>query len=186
VEGPHKITVLPPPMITRDANRGISLDTVIIPVSIIYSAISYLKMSLSGLEQLAKLEREFDQNLKANIRGTAYVRISQLSFPNPLRQIDPKIVDKIKRDFGKEGCLVHQQGCSIPAVLNEDEFRICLENLGVSLESFKTNSPNSPPRFELPINAKLPCLHGQHRIRAAAEYLPPEERWWMVDLYGEG
>jgi hypothetical protein len=155
-------------------------------VRILYSAISYLKMSLSGPEQLAKLEREFDQNLKANIRGTAYVRISQLSFPNSLRQIDPKIVDKLKRDFGKEGCLVHQQGCSIPAVLNEDEFRICLGKLGVGPESFKTNSPNSPPRFELSVNAKLPCLHGQHRIRAAAEYLPPEERWWMVDLYGEG
>jgi hypothetical protein len=62
-------------------------------------------------------------------RGTAYVRISQLSFPNPFRRIDPKIVDKLKRDFGKEGCLVHQQGCSIPAILNEDEFRIGLGKL---------------------------------------------------------
>jgi hypothetical protein len=162
------------------------MDTVIMSVRILYSAISFLRMSFSGPEQLAKLEREFDQNLKANKRGTAYVRISQLSFPNPLRRIDRKIVDKLKRDFGKEGCLVHQQGCSIPAVLDEDEFRIGLEKLSASPESFKANSPNSPPRFELSINAKLPCLHGQHRIHAAAEYLPPEDRWWMVDLYGQG
>jgi len=33
-------------------------------------------MNFSGLEQLAKLEREFDQNLKANKRGIAYVQIS--------------------------------------------------------------------------------------------------------------
>ena len=158
----------------------------IMSVRILYSAVSFLRMNFSGPEQLAKLEREFDQNLKANKRGTAYVRILQLSFPNPLYRIDRKIVDKLKQDFGKEGCLVHQQGCSIPAVLDKDEFRIGLEKLNTSPESFKANSPNSPPRFELSINAKLLCLHSQHRICIAAEYLPPEDRWWIVDLYRQG
>ncbi|PWW72046.1 hypothetical protein C7212DRAFT_38371, partial [Tuber magnatum] len=30
------------------------------------------------------------------------------------------------------------------------------------------------------------CLHGQHRILAANQYLEPDSRWWEVDLYDKG
>ena|ERR1700738_4354542 len=102
--------------------------------------------------------------------------ILQLSFLNPLRLINWKIVDNLKRDFRKEGCLIHKHDYLILIVINKDEFRIGLNKLGVSLKSFKANLLNSPLRFKLLINAKLLCLYSQHRACTAAKYLPPKNR----------
>jgi hypothetical protein len=143
-------------------------------------------MNYGGLEFLAKLEQDFAKSKIRHLKGSARVRLSSLVFYNPFRPIDTELKDSLKRDFKAEGCLQHEIDCSIPALIDNASFLSALEALNVSAESFKSLSNNHPTKFELPANLQLKCLHGQHRIAAAAEYLPYGDKWWLVDIYGEG
>lgn len=143
-------------------------------------------MNRLGLELLASLEQEFAESKIHHLKGTARVRLSQLQFLNPIRPVDLKIVNALKRDFKAEGCLQHEVGFSVPALIDNASLSSALAVLGISAESFKATSAINPAEIEFPNNVKLDCLHGQHRIIAAAEFLPLGDRWWLVDIYGEG
>jgi len=143
-------------------------------------------MSRLGLELLASLERKFAESKARHLYGTARVRLSQLIFLDPIRPIDIKITTSIKRAFKAEGCLQHEADYSVPAILNHTCLQSALATLAVSLEGFKAALTAKPLIFELPSNLQLQCLHGLHRTHAATEYLPPGDRWWLVDIYSEG
>ena len=144
------------------------------------------KMNHLGLELLASLERNFAESKILHLKGSLRVRLSQLQFLHPIRPIDPTIIKALRRDFKAEGCLQHEVDCSIPAIIDDASLKSALAMLNVSAETFKSISTGHPTKFELPSNLKLKCLHGQHRILAASEYLPAGDRWWLVDIYGEG
>jgi len=143
-------------------------------------------MNRHGLELLASFEQQFSDSKSLHLKGTARVRLSQLSFPNPIRPVEPEVLKTLKRDFKAEGCLQQDSNFSLPAIIDNDSLKLVLEGLQVSLEHFKAASKVSPAKFELPHNVQLACLHGQHRVIAATEHLPPGDRWWLVDLYGQG
>jgi len=133
-------------------------------------------MNRLGLELLASLEQQFTDSKSLNLKGTARVRLSQLSFPDPIRPIEPEVVKALERDFKAEGCLQQDSNFSLPAIIDDDSLKLALEGLSVSLEHFKASSKLSPAKFELPHNIHLACLHGQHRVIAATEHLPPGDR----------
>ena len=62
-------------------------------------------MLLLGLKLLVSLEKAFADSKALYFRGTLYVRLLQLNFPDPIRTIDEKLVVSLKRDFKAEGCL---------------------------------------------------------------------------------
>jgi hypothetical protein len=66
----------------------------------VFSTINHL-----GLELLALLERNFADSKIRHLKGTARVRLSQLLFLNPIRLINVKVVNTLKRDFKVEGYL---------------------------------------------------------------------------------
>ena len=143
-------------------------------------------MNGPGLELLASLEQQFVESKTRYLKGKARVRLSQLSFPNPIRPIDPKLVEVLKRNFKGEGCLHQDSTFSLPAIIDDDSLKLALEGLQVSADHFKAASILSPAKFELPQNIQLACLHSQHRVAAAAELLGPGDKWWLVDIYGQG
>jgi hypothetical protein len=55
----------------------------------------------------------------------------------------------------------------------------------VSQRSLLTNDPTRLPDLKF-ATGQLRALHGRHRVQAAAEVLPPADRWWTVDLYLDG
>lgn len=143
-------------------------------------------MNRPGLELLASLEQQFSESKTLHLKGKAKVRLSQLSFADPIRPIDRSLVDGLKRDFKSEGCLHGDSNFSIPAVIDESSLTLITQGLNISQEDFKTASILCPGKFELPENIQLNCLHGQHRVVAASEHLSPGDRWWLVDIYGYG
>ena len=143
-------------------------------------------MNGPGLELLASLEQQFVKSKSLNLKGKARVRLTQLLFPNPIRPIDPKLVKVLKRNFKGEGCLQQDSTFSLPAIIDDDSLKLALEGLDVSADHFKAASILSPAKFELPHSIQLACLHGQHRVAAAAELLDPGNKWWLVDIYGQG
>ncbi|KFY22991.1 hypothetical protein V493_06178 [Pseudogymnoascus sp. VKM F-4281 (FW-2241)] len=58
-----------------------------------------------------------------------------------------------------------------------------LHALEVSAEKLLTNSADPYPEVRLPLGFQRRCLYGRHRVLAAREVLPPQERWWTVDIY---
>ena len=142
-------------------------------------------MASSGLSLLAALEKQFAESKDRNFLGTARVRLSQLSFPDPIRPLDKKLILALERDFKAEGCLQHERECSIPAIIDDSGFAHILVRLNINAETFKATSACHPDRFEFPDNFQLHCLHGLHRTHAAKKYLPVKDRWWLVDLYSD-
>ena len=143
-------------------------------------------MNGPGLELLASLEQQFVESKTLHLKGKARVRLSQLSFPNPIRPIDPKLVKVLKRNFKGEGCLQQDSIFSLPAIIDDNSLTLALEELDVSADRFKADSILSPAKFELPHNIQLACLHGQHRVAAAKQLLGSGNKWWLVDIYGQG
>lgn len=134
-------------------------------------------------DSLTARELGISKDKVAKYRGTAKILLENLSFPHPYRQIDRKIIDRLKRDFEGEGCLKLTN--RIPAIIDDATLDVVLHELQVGTEDFRAGSSEDPPQFALG-HAQLECLHGQHRILAAEEFLCRSQKWWIVDLFSTG
>jgi hypothetical protein len=133
------------------------------------------------------LGQQIVESKAANFKGTARVDISFLSFPYSIRpNYDKNRVADIIRIFEKQGCIYLDPDLHIPAIIDDKTLQDAMSNAGVSLEELKRNGGYKPPELTFPSGFMLECLHGQRRVIAAAQYLPPEKRWWVVALYGPG
>jgi Protein of unknown function (DUF3723) len=140
-------------------------------------------MERQNQDQLTEREQRISRDKLAKYKGTAQVPIENLDFPHPYRQIDASIIERLKRDFEGEGCI--RTTNRIPAVIDGTTLQAQLQKLTLETEIFRAGSSENPPRLSLG-STKLECLHGQHRILAAREFLDASERWWIVDLFGTG
>jgi hypothetical protein len=131
-------------------------------------------------------EQRISKDKLVKYKGTALISIAHLDFPHPCRQIDRKIIEQLKRDFEGEGCVREEPTNRIPAIIEDRTLQAGLEKLVTSVNNFKATSKDDPPKLYLARDVKLECLHGQHRILAAKEFLAPSQRWWVVDLYSAG
>jgi hypothetical protein len=140
-------------------------------------------MEAQAPEILTAREQRISRDKIEKYKGTARVFIEHLTFPHPCRQVDSKIVERLKRDFEGEGCLKTTN--RIPAIIDDTTLQAELQKLAIDSEDFRAGSSEDPPRLSLGL-VQLECLHGQHRILAAKEFLIPSQRWWIVDLYSTG
>jgi Protein of unknown function (DUF3723) len=129
-------------------------------------------------------EERISADKLAKYRGSARVSIEHLEFPHPCRQIDTKVIKRLIRDFEGEGCI--KETNRIPAIIDDSTLYAGLKKLAMSAESFKTVSNSAPPWLDLQPDMKVECLHGQHRILAAQQFLAASKRWWIVDFYSTG
>jgi hypothetical protein len=133
---------------------------------------------------LAAREQRISNDKRAKYRGSAQVSIEHLDFPHPCRNIDTKVIERLIRDFEGEGCI--QETNRIPAIIDDSILHAGLRKLAMTPESFKADSNSAPPRLDLQSDMRVECLHGQHRILAAKQFLAPSRRWWIVDFYSTG
>ena len=92
------------------------------------------------------------------------------------RGLDAKNVTRLIEIFKLEGCRRLEVEHHIPARKSQEEFN------QLYLEAGGRISEDSEP-FPLKPSWNLIYLHGKHRIGAAKEYLHPDDKWWVVDLY---
>lgn len=131
-------------------------------------------------------------------KGSALVRFEYLNWneyleQNEAKRPDPEHVEHIKRIFRKEGCRRLQVRRHIPAVVDQHRLDVALEDAqrkgrwktGTLPSNVATiDTQDGYPELEFP--GGIECLHGRHRIQAGREWLPPTEKWWIVDLYLSG
>ena len=140
------------------------------------------KMLKSGF---ADREERLATEGRLKYRGTARIGLEVLHFKwNEPREPNEKSLEKLKNCFEKGQCdrLTRNH---IPAVIDQSHLDDVLQASKVSAERLLTNT-DPHPELKFPAGYQLRCLHGRHRVLAAREVLPPQERWWTVDIYLAG
>jgi len=134
--------------------------------------------------RLQNRERALAVERSLKYRGTARVEIEVLYFP-PLKTRGPKSgeknVERLKGVFRRKGVLPEPIPHHIPAVTDRRVLDVALRGSEVSAEQLWAGPPYK--KLEFPPDYRLECLRGQSRTLAAAQILPAEERWWIVDLF---
>jgi len=115
--------------------------------------------------------------------GFARVDLSQLSFKDSMRrdhrEESHKATARLLRVFRLEGCKRFELENFIDAVIPLQVFEEAIAPADASIFHDATNVRQLRPR--LPVE----CQNGLHRVAAAREYLPFNDRWWIVRLYSQ-
>jgi hypothetical protein len=115
--------------------------------------------------------------------GTARVDISCLKFLEG-RQIDNRIVQDLVRGFQQVRCRRYDPDNFIPVLITESNFQRALRVSDINQTALKNSSQDGSFYFlKTAKNQKLVCAHGRHRIKAAEQFLDPNDRWWPVKLF---
>ncbi|PGG98898.1 hypothetical protein GX51_06545 [Blastomyces parvus] len=116
-------------------------------------------------------------------QGTAKINLSQIAFhPSLSRELDQKNVERLCEIFNKNGCRRLDIQHHVTAVVSQQHLANALHAAHVTAHALMTNPPDRYPQLQFP-TGQIRCLHGQHRLKAGEELLPPSDQWWTVDIY---
>lgn len=116
--------------------------------------------------------------------GCVRVALERLDFTrSSARPLDRSNVARLVSSFELGGCLRHDACYHVPAVMDDGLLRRSVLDGGASMNDLRSHDPSVWPRLALPVGVQVQCLHGQHRIAAARQYLLGQDRWWVIDVY---
>ncbi|KAF1964839.1 hypothetical protein BU23DRAFT_363413, partial [Bimuria novae-zelandiae CBS 107.79] len=131
-------------------------------------------------------ERRIATERILKLRGAARVKIEVLHFPHDpknSRDVDDEHTEKLttllKAENEQE---ISQFRSRVPAIIDQHQLEDAIAASGISAE--RLLDPRECPELDFPAGFQLKCLHGQHRIKAAANIHPGSR--WVVDLYLAG
>ncbi|KAL5333673.1 hypothetical protein BJX70DRAFT_48849 [Aspergillus crustosus] len=134
------------------------------------------------MDLLTDTERQLTAERLLKYQGTAKINLDQISLqPLMSRELDQKNVERLRDIFAKDGCQRLDIRNHVTAIVSRRHLGRACHAVGLTAEELKTYQPQYP---HLSFRGhQVQCLHGQHRLKAAEETLPPSDRWWTVDLY---
>jgi Protein of unknown function (DUF3723) len=128
--------------------------------------------------QVEAEEREVNDDRFVTFRGTAIVRIKFLQFgAKGSREISRKNVEILKKNFRTQGILRLEPEHHILAVIDEQDLDHVVKSSETTHQALLKSPQKRPPELIFPPDYRLKCLHGQYRILAARETLPPQDKW---------
>lgn len=137
------------------------------------------------MDLLTDTERRLTVERLLKYQGTAKIDLNQISLqPLVSREIDQKNVERLRDIFAKDGCQRLDIRNHVTAVVSKKHLDRACRAAGLTPEELKTCPPQYPRLLFR--GHQIQCLHGQHRLKAAEETLPPSDRWWTVDIYLDG
>ncbi len=128
-------------------------------------------ISPDGLKILREKSRKFCGSFK--------IPLSKLKFedvPDNPRQFDPRNAARLLENFGPEHCNRLEPDHYEPALISRADLPQGLQ--------YNRNPFEEPRRFDPP--HQLTCIDGEHRLKAADQFLAGEDRWWVANLYSDG
>ncbi|KAL2848991.1 hypothetical protein BJX68DRAFT_276174 [Aspergillus pseudodeflectus] len=134
------------------------------------------------MDLLTETERRLTTERLLKYQGTAKIDLDQIYLqPLTSREIDQKNVDRLRDIFAKDGCQRLDIRNHVTAIVSRRHLGRACQAAGLTAEELKTCQQQY---VHLSFRGhQVQCLHGQHRLKAAEETLPPFDRWWTVDLY---
>lgn len=128
-------------------------------------------------------DSKLEDERRRTFQGSARISLDVLHFQrHKHRDLDEKHVEYLKACFQKDRCRRLEVRNHIEAEIDQQILNDALHNSAVTAHELLTNQ-SCYPTLRFPSGFQLECLHGQHRIQAAREFLPPADKWWTVDLY---
>lgn len=124
-------------------------------------------VTMSSISRLRGIDTEKKRH---RLHERISVPLDVLEFPFS-RPLDPAHVERLTAMFGGGRCLPQKDEYRIPAIVNRDALKEEWFE-----ERAGTKYLNPPAEF------RLPCLRGQHRVKAAQNLLSGEKRW-VIDIY---
>ncbi|KAH7111054.1 hypothetical protein B0J11DRAFT_473541 [Dendryphion nanum] len=111
-------------------------------------------------------------------RGTASIKLNVLHFPcEESRQLDEKNVERLRNLFREEGgCRRLDLRNHVPAIISQSQLNAAMAASRISAGQLLEDARDGYPKLDFPPGYRLECLHGRHRILAAAQVLPREDR----------
>lgn len=130
-------------------------------------------------------ERQLAAEQQIKYQGTAIVELEHISF-DPLidQEVDQRNVERLSKIFLQNGCQRLNVRNHVTATIPRRFLDRVRHAAGLTLDQLRSLR-QSPPRLDFS-GTEVKCLHGKHRLKAAAEVLPHSDRWWTVDLYLDG
>lgn len=126
-----------------------------------------------------------DSNLLATKRfiGTARTDISCLEFIKP-REIDHPHVEHLVSVFQKTRCRRYDPENFIPVLITQAKLKRALRVSDLTQTSLRNAAPDGSLCFlKTAKNQKLSCVRGQHRIKAAENFLHKSDHWWTIKIF---
>jgi hypothetical protein len=128
-------------------------------------------------------ERRFAAERRIKYRGTASVNLEVLHFAC---EKDEANIARLKNFFRKNGCDRLDIQNHLPAVIDQEQLDAAIRLSETSAEALMGHPRDEYTELSFPPDFRLECLHGLHRVQAAAEFLPLGDKRWIVDLYLAG
>lgn len=120
--------------------------------------------------------------------GRARIDIKSLQFEidhtNASQFTNAKVVKKLAQKFALEGCHRLDEEHHVSALISPAVLQVAIQKSGISVGDLRT--AGYPQKLEIPQATPLNCLYGRHRLQAAKGILPPEDEWWVTELYSDG
>jgi len=132
-------------------------------------------------------ETRLNEERKKHFLGCAKIDLKHLNFSqSSARELDDENIQRLLSAFKLTGCLRLDTQYHVPAIIDAHFLSQMVREGGASLDDIRSHEPSRWPALKLPEGSEIECLHGQHRLVAAREYLLPRDQWWVIDLYSTG
>ena len=115
-------------------------------------------------------------------RGAVKLWIRQFASEDPLtnsRQFDFRNLSRLIQIFKLEDCLRLLSEHYVPVVMHRTDLDNTLYTDQTSLDALRSAQE---PQF-LSLRTCATYLQGAHRLEAGQQFLHPDDRWWVADLY---
>ncbi len=149
-----------------------------------------MKMNGSLQSQIEVVDKSTNRERLSKFRGTARVQLCNLRFDTGRVEqthfLRPKNVNRLKRIFATEGCRRLIPEHHVAALISQKELDESIKRSNISQDALLQNTLDEPPLLLFESSNPIQILHGQHRLRAAQEFLSSGDDWWVVDLYLAG
>ena len=158
----------------------------------IYPSVPTEEHSILVLMCTMQANEEFQRlvSKRTNFLGAVRLKLQHLdvdSLKTEKTYLDPKNVSRLVEVFKLEGCRRLNEEHYVPAIINRRAFQDALTASQVRVNELLNPMSGDPPQeLTLPPDMRITCLHGQHRLAAAHQFLRPGDKWWMVSLYSDG
>lgn len=141
-------------------------------------------MSTPAMEQCMFTDAELRvaQERRLKHQGTAKISLDQISLAP---EYDEKNVKRLYELFSRDDCDRLNIRNHVTAIVSEHHLQRACRAAQINSRELMTNQPGSYPHLQF-ATGQVHCLHGQHRLRAGQQFLPPSDQWWTVDLYLDG
>ncbi|KAJ9621803.1 hypothetical protein H2204_011719 [Knufia peltigerae] len=130
-------------------------------------------------------QNELSHERHAKYYGTAKIPLDALDLDNGLDfNIDKRNVERLINIFEHNHVQRLKPDNYVNALVSRYDLERCLQLSHLSMATLLEDV--NLPVIEVAEGVKFRLIHGQHRIRAARQFLDIEQgRWWSVELYDE-